>query len=263
VILALLAVLIGAGPYWLGAEPAAPPRRIVTLAPSLTELVFALGEGGRVVGVTRYDDLPEAKALPRVGGFNDPSAEAVLALKPDAIFTPPSPGNRGPVEALARLGVSVLVLPLDTVADVLAAIETAGRALGARERATHVRARIERERERVRGEARGRARVKAALLVGAEPLVAAGPTSYAGELLADAGAENVAKGEVPFPMLSAESLLTSAPEVILVAPGMGAELRVPGLRARVVTLPSDAVLRPGPRIVQALEELQRALASPP
>jgi iron complex transport system substrate-binding protein len=263
VILALLAVLIGAGPYWLGAEPPAPPRRIVTLAPSLTELVFSLGEGARVVGVTRYDDLAEAKQLPRVGGFNDPSAEAVLALEPDAIFTPPSPGNRGPVEALVRLGVPALVLPLDTVGDVLTATESVGRALGVAERAAALKARIEGARERARTQARGRTRAKVALLVGAEPLVAAGPKSYAGELLADAGAENVAKGEVPFPMLSAESLLTSAPGVILVAPGMGAALRVPGLRARVVTLPSDAVLRPGPRIVQALEELQRALASPP
>jgi iron complex transport system substrate-binding protein len=280
---ALLAA--GPGPHWLGDEPQPPPKRIVSLAPSLTELLFEVGEGARVVGVTRYDDLPAAAKLPRVGGFSDPNPEAILALNPDAIFCTPSPGNRGPVEAVVRLGVPALVFPLDTVEDVLEAVDRIGLLLAdSRQRGHELRSRITAARNDARlawaedtaarvdkfvkqteagqVEKGRRTRLTAVLLVGTEPLVAAGPKSYAGELLADARAENVATGDVPFPILSAERLLAAAPDVVLLAPGSGA-LRLPGLKARVVTLPSDAVLRPGPRIVQALSEITAALWGTP
>ncbi|HEY0840310.1 MAG TPA: helical backbone metal receptor, partial [Vulgatibacter sp.] len=99
-------------PYRLGPEPAAKPARVVTLAPSLSEIVLELGAGDTLAGVSRYDDDPAVAALPRVGGYLDPSPEAILALRPDLLLVEPSPGNRAVVERLAGLGVSVLVLPL-------------------------------------------------------------------------------------------------------------------------------------------------------
>src|SRR5205085_3973848 len=84
----------------LGPATPAQVRRVVTLAPSLSELVLALGAGDRLVGVTRFDDDPRVAKLPRVGGYNDPEPETVLALKPDVVFAEPAPQNRGPVEAL-------------------------------------------------------------------------------------------------------------------------------------------------------------------
>src|SRR5438067_13691941 len=97
----------------LGPPVPAQVRRIVTLAPSLSEIVLALGAGDRLVGVTRFDDDPRVAKLPRVGGYNDPEPETVLGLHPDLILAQPAPQNRGPVETLARLGVPVEAFALD------------------------------------------------------------------------------------------------------------------------------------------------------
>src|SRR5713226_7862476 len=86
----------------LGPPVPAEVRRVVTLAPSLSEIVLALGAGDRLVGVTRFDDDPRLSTLPRVGGYNDPEPETVLGLHPDLVLAQPAPENRGPVETLAR-----------------------------------------------------------------------------------------------------------------------------------------------------------------
>ena len=101
----LFALLLAAGVtrQHLGPPVPAQVRRVVTLAPSLSEIVLALGAGDRLVGVTRFDDDPRAAKLPRVGGYNDPEPETVLGLHPDLVLAQPAPENRGPVETLARL----------------------------------------------------------------------------------------------------------------------------------------------------------------
>ena len=116
-------------PQYLGPKPKSEVRRVVTLAPSLTETVLALGAGERLIGVSRFDTFPEVKSLPRVGGFVDPSVEAVLALKPDLVLVQPAPGNQKPVEKLAELGVPILALPMHTIAETLASIREVGRVL--------------------------------------------------------------------------------------------------------------------------------------
>src|SRR5215218_4754869 len=141
------------GPQELGPRKAAPVRRVVTLAPSLTEMVLALGAGERLVGVSRFDRLPEVAKLRRVGGFTDPSVEAVVALKPDLVLVFPGPGNRAPVEKMAQLGLRVLVLPLHTVKDTLAAMRAVGQALDRAPQAEALIARIEATRARVRAAA--------------------------------------------------------------------------------------------------------------
>ena len=114
-----LALLLAAGPrQHLGPPAPAEVRRVVTLAPSLSEIVLALGARDRLVGVTRFDDDPRTEKLPRIGGYNDPQPEAVLAVKPDLVLAEPSPENRGPVETLARLGIPVEAFPLATVANI-------------------------------------------------------------------------------------------------------------------------------------------------
>ncbi len=138
------AALLGLGLSAAGAPPSpvqalgppAPPvvRRVVTLAPSLTDTVLALGAQEVLVGVSSFDQRPEVRALPRVGGFVDPSVEAVAALKPDLVLVQPSPGNRGPVQALASLGISVLALRLSSVDDVLAGLRATAAALGRRQK---------------------------------------------------------------------------------------------------------------------------------
>src|SRR5947207_10487086 len=114
----------------LGPPVPAQVERVVTLAPSLSEIVLALGAGNRLVGVTRFDDDPRVAKLPRVGGYNDPEPETVLGLHPDLILAQTAPENRGPVETLARLGISVEAFALEDLQQIEDAMEQIGALLG-------------------------------------------------------------------------------------------------------------------------------------
>jgi iron complex transport system substrate-binding protein len=200
--------------------------------------------------------------LPRIGGYNDPEPEAVLALHPDVVFVQPAPENRGPVEALARLGVPVEAFPLQTVGQIEDAMRDIGTLLGRAGRADELVSGIERARSGARAAAARRRRVRALLVFGLEPLVVAGPAGFAGELLEDVGGINAAAGATrPFVRLSAEAALAAAPEVVVlcgIEPPPGRQ-PIRGLAVRVATLRSTALLHPGPRIPEALGDLAAAL----
>ncbi len=237
----------------------------MTLAPSLTETVLALGAGNTLVGVSRFDELPEVAKLPRVGGFVDPSLEAVLAAKPQLVLVQPAPGNRAVVEKLAELGVSVLALPLHRVEQVERALGEVGAALGRPKEAAALVRELQQTRARIRAQAAGKPRLKVLLLYGFEPLVVAGPSSFAAELLADAGAVNLAsEAKAAYPVYSAEALVQQRPDVLIYSPTMaagGERLRaLPALKGvRWVALPSQDLLHPGPHLARGLEELFRLL----
>ena len=123
----------------LGPPVPAQVRRVVTLAPSLSEIVLTLGAGDRLVGVTRFDDDPRLGKVPRVGGYNDPEPETVLGLHPDLVIAQPAPENRGPVETLARLGIPVEAFTLGDLKEVEDAMEQIGTLLVDREKGAPVR----------------------------------------------------------------------------------------------------------------------------
>ena len=260
----LFALLLAAGPrQHLGPPAPAKARRVVTLAPSLAEIVLALGAQDRLVGVTRFDDDPRVRKLPRIGGYNDPQPEAVLAVKPDLILAEPAPANRGPVETLARLGVPVEAFPLSTVAEIEAAIAGIAELLGVPEKGRELDAQLEAARSAARVSSAKKPRVRALVVFGLEPLVVAGKGSFAGELLDDAGGDNAAKGSnTPFFRWSAEAAVRSAPEVIILC-GVEAQAGrapLPGLeKVRTVSLRSTALLHPGPRLGEGLADLAAAL----
>jgi iron complex transport system substrate-binding protein len=249
----------------LGPKAPARVRRVVTLAPSLTDTVLALGAGDVLVGVSRFDERPEVRQLPRVGGFVDPSVEAVAALHPDLVLVQPSPGNRAPVEALAALGIPIVALRLASVDDVLAGLRASGIVLGHAAQGEALAQGLERTRAQVRAAAHGLSAVRVLFVYGFQPLVVAGSGSFADELLADAGGANVAADAGrPYPVWSVERALGSKPDVVVdasnSAEGKDALRALPGLHeARWVTLPSPALLHPGPALGQGLVELFHAL----
>lgn len=249
------------GPRLLGPKKEGKVQRVVTLAPSLTEMVLAMGAGGTLVGVSRFDVDKAVAALPRVGGFVDPSVEAVIALKPDLVLVQPGPGNQRPVERMAELGVPVLLLPLHTVADTLAALRAVGQALGRGKEAEALISRIEATRTRIREAAKKLPTPRVLLVYGFEPLVVAGPGSFADELLRDAGAVNVAADAgSAYPVYSVERAVRARPDVVVDAADVdvGKEKiqALPGLaEARWVQVPTLALLQPGPSLGRGLEEL--------
>jgi iron complex transport system substrate-binding protein len=251
----------------LGPQVPAQVHRIVTLAPSFSELVLALGARDRLVGVTRFDEDPRVASLTRVGGFNDPEPETVLGLHPDLVLAETGPENRGPVEALARLGIPIEAFTLGTVEQIENAIRGVGPLLGKGSEADAIAASIEERRARARKAAGARKRVRALLVFGLDPLVVAGPSGYPGQLLRDLGVDNAAQDVTrPFARLSVEAAVRAAPDVLVLAgvePPKGRPL-VPGLdRVRVAPLRSLALLHPGPRLVEALDDLEEAIRGTP
>lgn len=247
-----------------GPPPPAVVRRVVSLAPSLSELVLALGAGDLLVGVTRFDDDPRVAALPRVGGYNDPEPEAVLRLKPDLVLAQPAPENRGPVETLGRLGIAVEAFPLGTVEEIDAALGAVGARLGRAAEAALARSRIRAAREEARRAAAGRPRPRVLLVFGLEPLVVSGRGGFAGQLLDDAGAENATDDPRGFFRLSAEVAALSRPQLVVLCGVEEPKGRdaLPGLAGIPrAALASTALLRPGPRIPEALADLRAALRS--
>lgn len=245
---------------------AGPPRRIVSLAPSVTEILFALGLGGRVVGVSRFSDYPRAAAkLPRVGSFLSPNVEAVVAARPDLVVAVPSPGNRSGVEDLERLGLEVLVVRDRTLADLRVSIRAIARAAGVSQAGERLVSRIDNGLAIIAHRVAGAPRRRTLLVVDHDPLVVAGPGTLQHELIEMAGGENVAaRSPVRWPVWSLEAVIAASPEVIVDVAGHGGPWDrlslVPAVRDhRLRILPSLAVLRAGPRVVEALAELARAI----
>ena len=262
-------------PSYLGPKAKRPAMRVATLAPSLTEMVLELGAKDRLVGVSRFDDSPEVESLPRLGGFIDPSIEGVVSLKPDLVLVQPAPGNRAPVEKMAELGVPVLALPMQSMAQTLAAIREVGRALELSDRAEALVSKIEATRAQIRARTRGKKPLRVLFVYGFSPLVVAGVGSFAAELLSDAGAVNAASAaQTAYSVYSVESAVRDSPQVVIDASdtSIGKEklALLPGLKeARWVKVHSAALMHPGPRLAQGLVELhallypQKAADAPP
>jgi iron complex transport system substrate-binding protein len=253
------AVIFSATP----ALAAPPPQKIVSLTPGVTETLFALGVGGRVVGVSRYCDYPpEAKGRPIVGTFLAPVVEAVAALSPDLVLTSPSPGNQEPVTAMERAGLRVVAVSEGSasIAEVLRSIRAVGDVVGAADAADRLVATIGNELAVAAEKARGCERIPTAVVVGHDPLVLAGPQSYLGELVVRAGGANVADSlGGKWPRAGLEFLYAAQPEVIVdlsmgsEAPAVAERWRqlpdMPAVKAgRVYFDASLVLLHPGPRL---------------
>jgi iron complex transport system substrate-binding protein len=242
----------------------------VALAPSLTEIVFDLGAGDTLVGVSEYSDYPEAaRKIPRVGGLEvDP--ERVAALSPDLVLAIAEGRGRASVAALQAAGIPVLVLPSGSLDAVLQDIQEIGVRLGRRTQAETLVVRLSERRRAIR-ESAPREGPRALLLVWPDPPQAAGAGTFLNDVLTEAGARNLVGDRSGWPVLSAEYLAT-APVALLVLPESdqtkeayerafrdGPLSRGPISKARVVRIDESELTRPGPRVFDALERLAAAV----
>ncbi len=252
------------------AKAAAAPRRVVALAPNLTEIVFALGAGDALVGVSEYSDYPEAaRAIPRVGGL-EIDAEKVAALRPDLVLAVAEGNAQGSVRALEAAGLPVTVTPSGSLDAVLASIRIVAERLGRQEEGRRLVAELERRRSAVRARTAGRTRPRTLLLVWPDPPQAAGGQTFLNDLLTEAGADNVVGDRRGWPLLSGEYVATAPVELLIVPDSVetrpawdrafasGALSQGPVARARRVRLDEAVLTRPGPRVFDALEQLEGA-----
>ncbi len=253
----------------------APPQRIVTFAPSATEIVYALGLGERLVGVSGpFDDYPaEAANVQEIGGAGDfgvdPNIEQVVALEPDLFLT--IKGGDQWKARLRELGVPVVTLDATDLDDLMADLEVAGRLTGATEGAASLVRDLQAEVSEVENAVSQVEPVTCFYETFYPPLYTVGPGTFIYDLLERAGCDPVtSSSNQQYPQWSVEELVRESPDVYLVSSESGASPRQVARRAgfdavsavaqgRIVPIESDLAERPGPRIVQGLRLIAEAL----
>lgn len=285
-LLALLILVLGgcrdrnaSAPPHGARETAPPPQRIVCGSPAVTEIVFALGCGDRVVGVSDFSTFPpDAEGKTRIGGWINPNRERLLVLEPDIIVT------QGAHETLAgfahKYGIRFHAVELDTLEEIRSGIESIAAAVGVPRKGRDLAARVQRDIALLRQQLAGQKPKRVFLLFGRSPgnlrsLTTVGPESFLHQLIEAMGGTNIfADTRGAYPEVSKESVLMRQPEVILeVHPGGLPDAQLSRMRAdwdalsalpavqrdRVHYLTNDFLLLPGPRIVHTARVLAEAL----
>ena len=247
-------------------------RRVVSLAPSLTEMLFSVGAGAQVAGVTSYCDYPaEARRLPVVGDMLAPDIERILSLRPDLVLISVEGNTQRSFTVLEDLGLRVFVSNPRDVEGIFKTLSDIGALTGRKARA---RALVDSLRAATRrsGSGDGAGRPSVLMLLSLHPLMAAGKHTFIDEAIALAGGRNAAAAfEGSYPTLNRETLLRLDPDIVLYPDDMGIdESQIRGsfpewrrLRAardgRMHRIDADRYLRPAPRLFEAAEELRGLL----
>ncbi|HUT09653.1 MAG TPA: helical backbone metal receptor [Thermoguttaceae bacterium] len=271
------------GPRQVETPEVRPYERIVSMAPSITETLFALGLGDRVVGVTRYCTYPaEAQDKAIVGGYHNPNLEAVVALQPDLVVL--LSGHEHSQPAFRKLGLPTLTLRHTSLEGILDSILIVGRTCDREDQARQLVADIESRMDRVRAKTADLVHPRVMVAVGRagvgtgrlEDVYIAGRDGHLDRIVAAAGGQNACtSGTVRFPVVSSEGILKINPEVIvdLVRVSIGPPQDTEAVRAdwqqvaqvdavkndRVFVIDDDFATIPGPRFVLLVEKLARLI----
>jgi iron complex transport system substrate-binding protein len=244
------------------------------MAASLTEMVFALGFGARLVGVEQFSDYPPAaQEIPKVGSYKLPDLESIVALRPDLCLAIKDGNPPHVLERLRGLGIPVYVVDPRNLPGVIATLEEIGHLLGAEEEAGELTATLTRRLQRIKDLANRAAHCPRVFFqIGVAPIVSAGSHTFLDELITTAGGLNLAAGKTPYPRFSQEQVLALQPEVIIITSmdrggafeqvkaGWERWENLPAARNHHIFLvDSDLVDRPSPRLLDGLELLFRLI----
>lgn len=247
------------------------PRRLVSLAPNVTETIVALGLMDRLVGVSDFCILPpDARDVRRIGGLLTPDLEAIRSLHPDLLIGSTSGNDPGLDTQAKALGLPLYTLQARNVEEVLEGIEALAVALGEPTRGRELVERLRRRLADVDRRTSGRKKPRVLFIIWGEPLVVPGSGAFLTDAIRRAGGESVtADVAAAHPTYSVESAVALAPEIILTTRDNGALpetlladpvwASVPAVKARRVYLVGDAIVRPGPGVVDGIEEIAERL----
>jgi iron complex transport system substrate-binding protein len=255
------------------------PQRIISLAPNITEMLFVLGMGERVVAVTSYCDFPpEAKNKERIGDTLQPNLERIIALRPDLVVITTASQVERLSQQLDQLSIPVYVTNPRTVRDVPRSLRRLGEVTGVKAQAEELAVKLEERIRQVEARVASQTKPRVLFVLQLGPLITAGRNTFINDLITLAGGESISGAETTeYPQFSLETAVARTPEVII-APlmhGSGAieetALRrafatTPAVRQeRLVRISPDLTSRPGPRLIDGLEQLAEALhpAQPP
>lgn len=272
----IAAIIVSLSCSVFAGETVSTPPRIISLAPNTTEILFALGLGDRIVGVTTFCDYPaEAKAQSKIGGMSNPSLEAVVSLKPDLVVLTTDGNPKEFEERLRSLKIKTFVFTARRLGELPRGIRELGAAIGASDESRKLADTIEREigtfGSRIKGQG-ARTVKKVLFIVWPEPLIAAGPETVMDDAITLLGDENIAsRAKTAYPKYSIEEVIRQVPDVICIGKGSGMDMRevAQGILQRLKTVPavkngricylSDNLFRLGPRVIRGIEELAECL----
>ncbi len=260
-----------------GARRSRQPARIVSMAPDLTEILFALGLGARIAGVTRDSDYPPAALVkPKVGTFWQPNIEAVIATKPDLVVALAFEQQRDFARRLKRIGYDCLAVEIERIDDLFRAIAAIGKAADVQEQAQELSDNMKATIHRLQTATAGLPKVKVLWVVQREPLRVAGRDTFVNEMIELAGGENAIGPTLhKYPPIGAEEVIAAKPQVIIepmMLPGALDEQRRQALsywsryanlpaivNGRICVIDGDIVSRLGPRLHLGIEEIAKCL----
>ena len=249
-------------------------RRIVSLAPSLTETIYALGLQDRLVGDTDYCDYPpDAKKKTKVGGGIAPSLEVIASLHPDLVLVTKSFNRLETTQSLDRLGISSYATDPHTVADIVSSVRTLADVLGVSEAGASVAEEMQHRLDDLRQRIGTLAPTRVLFVVWTQPLISTGKDTFLADALGHAGAVSIVDSSQAWPQVNLEEVARLQPDFLVFAESHSGDASRE--MAKLATLPgwkilravrnhryaviSDAVNRPAPRIVSAIEDLARQL----
>jgi iron complex transport system substrate-binding protein len=246
------------------------PSRIISLSPSITEILFSLGLEEQIVGVSNHSDFPpQALAKPRVGSYINPSVERTISLNPDLILATAAGNPRGFVERMEAFGLSVYTVFPKDFDGILRSISHIASITGREHSGARAVREMRQRKRRILQLTHGRYRPKVFLQIGTAPIVTVGKGSFANDLISLAGGRNIAGGETAkYPRYSIEEVLVKAPDVIIItsmdprrdsqelAEQWNRWTTIPAVKqGRVFVIDSDLVDLPSPRIIDGLEAI--------
>jgi iron complex transport system substrate-binding protein len=255
-------------------EVKGPPQRIVSVAPSVTEALFALGLGDRVVGVSSYCEFPpEALKKEKVGGYINPSLEKIVALRPDLVIGIAEGDLKTFVDKLASLKIPVYITNPRNVSAVLTSIQNIGKVTFSSRAAEKITQMMKARIQAVEARVQGRPLPRVLPVLNFDPLMSAGRGTFVDDLIRLAGGRNVAeKAKGKYPRLSVEEVFAQDPEVIILGSMKSQDAMTEGRQwweqwktlsavrqGRIYVLDADPIYRPSPRIVDGLEEVAKAI----
>jgi len=250
---------------------AEPPKRIISLAPNMTEILFAMGLGDRLVGITNFCDYPEeAKKKQKIGGMSNPSLEAVVSLKPDIVVMTTDGNPKEFEERLHSLKIRRYVFKARRLRELPGGIRDLGTSLGVKNKADELAKEIEIKINKLAVGKNSKLR-KILFIVWPEPLIVAGPGTAIDDAITVLGYENIAsKAKASYPKYSIEEIIRQSPDVLFIGRGhVNMEEVSKGLLKRLAIVPavkngsvfyvSDSLYRLGPRVIKGIEEIADCL----
>lgn len=252
---------------------AKPPARVVSLAPSMTEILYSLALDDAIVGVSDFCDYPpQARAKPKIG-YSHPNLESIVALKPDLVLAPSTFLRADLLAKLEQLKIPTFILDAKTIEEIPSHIQTIGRMMDRGPAADRLATEMRRQVAALRARVQPLAPVRVLYVLNSQPLISVGPGSFIHQMIELAGGVNVAgRAQAPYPRLSLEEVLRADPELLIFPIGQAESIRQgeqeqwrrwTTLSAvkhqRFHQISADLLNRPGPRITQGLEALARII----